>query len=370
MRVIHLADYGGRYAGSFIPMLVALARTAAERGHESEVMFTSVARGRGWLTDLEDAGLRARVTESDSRHDLYTAIRERLPADDSPTLLHTHFHGFDLPAAAAARRYRTAVLWHVQSRLETGRLVQAKSMVKYGLVGRMVDRIVCVAPDIADAARRRLAPARRIVEMPNAVDVDRFGAPSPERRRAIRRSLNISDHVPLLLHFGWDWERKGGDVFLDTVRLLRADGLPVRGLSVGGGAGAVAATAEMGLADAVEVVDAVDEVGDLYAAADVFVSCSRAEGMPFSMLEALASGTAVVASDLPGQAVMAAAGCRVVALEPSALAGAIGSLLSRPPHDASAESTAARGWVSANASMAAWSQRLVDLYEEVLAAKS
>ena len=39
----------------------------------------------------------------------------------------------------------------------------------------------------------------------------------------------------------------------------------------------------------------VDRIEDIYAAADVVVSCSRREGTPFALLEAMWSGRAVVA---------------------------------------------------------------------------
>ena len=94
--------------------------------------------------------------------------------------------------------------------------------------------------------------------------------------------------------------------------------------------------------------------------------------MPFSILEALASSVPVVASDLPGQAAIAAGlgACRVTPLNASALAGAIESLLDREQEVAASDAAAAVVRVRTEFDLGPWAARLLDLYDEVLSASS
>jgi len=54
------------------------------------------------------------------------------------------------------------------------------------------------------------------------------------------------------------------------------------------------------VADSVHVTGRVPEVHPYYAAADAFISASKAEGHPITVLEAMAAGLPVVAPDIPG----------------------------------------------------------------------
>ena len=369
MRLVHLADYGGPYAGSFIPMVRAAMRAGRARGWSVEAAFTEVARGRAWLGELEDEGVPVRFAPAGSRRERRAWLERLLDEQQGPVVLHTHFTAFDLPAVDAVRgRARAAVFWHIHSRARREPLVAARNVAKYSVFGRRVAGILCVAPDIAAAVRRRLAPRDRVVLVPNAVDVDRFPLVSPDRRAAARARLGLPASMPVLLHFGWDWERKGGDLFLRAVGALRAAGEPVVAATVAGGKPARALAAELGIADAVRVLEPINDVATLHAAADVFVSASRAEGMPFAMAEALSSGVPVVATDIPGQAAIGRGlgACRLTALDASALAEAIQATLARDPRELAADARAARERIRAEMDLGPWAARLMELYERAL----
>ena len=329
MRVVHLAAYGGPYPGSFVPMLRAVNDAALARGWSFEAVFTDMAAERPWYAELKADGISVRVAPDGSRRELGAWLAELIAERDAPTVLHTHFTRFDLPAVAAARGdAETMVVWHLHTRLESGLGTRARNVLKFSLAGRRVAAILCVSEELRDAVARRLAPARRLVVFPNAIDLTRFSPASSQERRDARNALGVPAERPLLVHFGWHWETKGGDLFLESVAALGREGVDVTAMCVGGGDPARATSARLGIEDRVLVVPARDDVQTLYAAAEVFVSSSRAEGMSFAVLEALATGTPVVASAIPSHVALAerARGCVLAQRDPRSFAAALRSV--------------------------------------------
>lgn len=361
MRVVHLALYAGPYPGSFIAMLRAAHAEAERRGWRSEAVFDPVARDRPWYAELGGEMPVRLSPEGAGRRDLAQFIRALLAEDDGPTVLHTHFTGFDLAAAAAARgRPRTAVVWHLHTRLDPGPRVALRNAIKFGVLSRGVQRIVAVGPDIAAAARRRLAPRGRLEMLENAIEVSRFPLVEDGERAAARAALDLPDGRPLLVHFGWDWEMKGGPLFASAARLLHERGVDAIAASVG---------ATQSADGEVIALPPRDDVRTVYAAADVLVSSSAVEGGPFSVLEALAAGTPVVASPHANAGVGGVlAACRVAERTPAAFADAIATTLERPAEQVEAERDAAREHVVRERDVRAWGAKVADIHERSIAA--
>ena len=113
-------------------------------------------------------------------------------------------------------------------------------------------------------------------------------------------------------------------------------------------------------------------MADLYAASDLLMATSRGEGMPLTVLEALAGGMGVVASDIPGHHLPGGdpPGVSVVESEPQALATAAERLLARPAGQAAAEGQQAAAWVRSEMDLDSWARRLFELYEGDLAVRA
>ncbi len=371
LRIVHLADYGGPYAGSFIPMLAATAREAAARGHKMTIWFSGVARGRPWLSDLH--GLTEIRWLDDSRGPVAStgptlhALRRDLADDRGPLILHTHFSKFDIPAALMRLdRRRPAVFWHEHSRLTDTPAAKWRNLMRYRVFAPLVYAILCVNPTIREGLLVRKAPAGKLRDFPNAIDLRRFPTLTPPMRSAARRLLGIPESARVALHFGWDWHRKGGDLLLAAADLLGSEPAVVVLTVLGDQPTAV----ELGLGGhpVIRAVKSRTDVQAFYAAADVFLSPSRGEGMPYAVLEALASGLPVIASDLPVHRTLLTglpAG-RTVPLQPAAIAGAIASLLSLNESERAAHASMARERVEATYALDSWARRLIDLYEQAL----
>lgn len=376
MRLIHFADYGGSYPGSFIPMLRAVLLAGREQGWEVEAGFTEVAQDRPWLLELREEGLGGHLAEPGRRGAV--DLVERLAGGAQPTIVHTHFTAFDLAAAKLARSEpgRVSAYWHLHSALRPGVQWRLRNAVKFGIMSRGVQEILCVAPNILEQARGRLAPRERLALVPNAIDLDRFQPVTPQGRQQARQALDLPDQATVLLHFGWDWERKGGDVLLRAVAELCAresarcegDGMgpPLIVATVAECEPAVSLARSLGIAERLRVLGPSDDVSRLYAAADLFLSPSRDEGHPFAVAEALACGVPVVASPIPGHEMIAArAGeaCRIASLDSSSLAQAVRDCLGRDPAERERALKAAREWVVSEMDISVWSKRMLERYE-------
>jgi glycosyltransferase involved in cell wall biosynthesis len=149
---------------------------------------------------------------------------------------------------------------------------------------------ICVADnELRAGLAAGTCSAGRTVVIRNAVDV-----------RAARRAP-LNGRPPAIMSVGRLKEPK------DFVGLVRALGRLERGsfraqiVGDGPDRGAVEAElARLGLHGSVELAGTVEDVAERLAAADVFVLSSYSEGMPMSVLEAMAAGLPVVATAVGG----------------------------------------------------------------------
>jgi glycosyltransferase involved in cell wall biosynthesis len=152
----------------------------------------------------------------------------------------------------------------------------------------------------------RLFDARRSRVIPNGVDVARLGALALGRADA-RAELKVPGSATVVGAVARFDEVKRLDVLVDAVARVRGITLVL----IGDGAESArlrALAAQRGLGPRVVFAGEVDGAAQLLPAFDVYASPSRKEGMPMAVLEAMALGLPVVASDIPAHREVLGAG--------------------------------------------------------------
>jgi len=146
---------------------------------------------------------------------------------------------------------------------------------------------------------------RRVFVSYNGVDVHRF-APDPERREQVRKRLGIAEDEFVVLLAGVMTRQKGMHLGIQAFGFLGSRFPGLRLLVVGSGPeeGSLRVLAARSpLASRIEFVGGIphQEMPAYFNAADLFLHPSlRAEGLPGVIVEAMASGLPVVASDAGG----------------------------------------------------------------------
>jgi len=133
----------------------------------------------------------------------------------------------------------------------------------------------------------------------NGVDLERF---VPEPRAAARQKLGLPSSARLLLSVGHLIERKGHHIAIAALPLLPPD---VRLLIAGGGPDRATLQAQaerLGVADRLQFVGVVaqSELKWWYSAVDALTLCSSREGWANVLLESMACGTPVIATNIWG----------------------------------------------------------------------
>jgi glycosyltransferase involved in cell wall biosynthesis len=366
-RLVELAPFNREEGGSFVPQLAAICAEASNRGWRSEIVLPEAARTRDWIRDLEPCGAKIHFAPQIGRGRRPAWLRSLLGQDRARTVLHSHFTIWDLAVTSVASGDpQRHAYWHVHTVLDRDPISVLRHFVKFTLMGRRVDGVFCPAVNIGDALRHRGIPASEIQVIPSGIDPDAFPLLTESDRRASREALGLPQGSTVLLHFGWDWRIKGGDLFLAaTKELLRRDGEDLIALAQRGGEKAKDGARELGIEDHVRVIGMVSDVHQLFGAADVFLAVSAREGMPYSVLESVCSGTPVIASDLPGHAVVAEAvpACTLVPREAADIADAVQAILQASPETRASQASSSREWITQNFSAERSAELLLDVFE-------
>jgi len=205
----------------------------------------------------------------------------------------------------------------------------------------------------------------KLVAIPNGVLLP---APDPETRGHVRAAERVPPDVPVLLCLGRLDPQKAP---LDLVAAAVALGpRPFRLWLAGGGpeeAAVRAAIARAGVGERVRLLGVREDVGDLLSAADVLALSSRWEGLPNAVLEAMAAGLPVVATNVGGTPELVVEG-ETGYLVPPADPGAMAERLSRLLDDAGLRrrmGAAARARVAAEFTVERFVARHEALYERL-----
>jgi glycosyltransferase involved in cell wall biosynthesis len=216
-------------------------------------------------------------------------------------------------------------------------------------------------------------PTDRIDVVPRGRDPAVLGCRTAARRSDTRRALGIGDHEQVVLSVARHEPAKALDQVVEAMSLV-ARRHPRARLLVAGREGTDTPVVEQaiwrcGMGERVQLLGARDDVGDLLCAADVFVLASRREGMPGSVIEALALEAPVVASDLPQvREVTGTDAARLTPVDdPHTVAGAVGDLLDDPA-TAVAQARRGRARFDRSFTIGATAPAMVEFYERALRA--
>jgi glycosyltransferase involved in cell wall biosynthesis len=172
--------------------------------------------------------------------------------------------------------------------------------VLYRAGARLGEGFVAVSDEVAVSVAREIRPpAGKIATIANAADTDRY--PASIDRAAVRERLGVPPDTTLLLSVGKLLRQKGHVFLIDALAAFEDPHAVV--LVAGEGdlrPELEARIAARGLGDRLRLLGIRHDIPELLAAADAFVLPSLWEGLPMALLEAMASGLPVLATEVSG----------------------------------------------------------------------
>lgn len=175
------------------------------------------------------------------------------------------------------------------------------------VVLRKADIFLSIAGVIREEYEACRVPATKIVDIPNGIDEARFSPVSPEARLVLRRKLGLPASR-LFAYTGKLNRGKGLEFLVRVWKVWVARHPDCTLLLIGSGAGEFLScetelrdyVEQNGLRDAVLFAGSVSNVQEYLQSSDFFVFASESEALPLALLEALAVGLPVLASDIGG----------------------------------------------------------------------
>ncbi len=216
-------------------------------------------------------------------------------------------------AALEARKHGTKVIYtaHGFHFFKGAKLVNW--LVYYPLerfLSQFTDILITINQE--DYQRAKSFSANKIVHVPGVgVDIDKFNLcntlkaeenkTSKEKRQKIREDFGIQEKDTMLLTIGELIERKNQEVIIEAIADMEDPNIKYVICGIGPLEKELKQKAAM-LEVEKQVVFAGyrSDISEIYHAADIFIFPSKQEGLPMALMEAMASGLPIIASNIRG----------------------------------------------------------------------
>ncbi len=299
MKIAIVSPYSWACPGGVNNHVEGLASHLAARGHDVTVIAPDggtavegaafVSAGRSVPVPANGSVARIALTPGTG------ARLRRILLDGSFEVVHVHEPLVPLVSTSAVKAAGCRVVGTFHTAREGGSMTYRLGAGLLRGVAARLDARIAVSEAARALASRYLPGDYEIV--PNGVDVSRFKAAGPLPKRP--------GESPSILFVGRNEPRKGLSLLLEAFPLVCSSigGCVLDIIGSGFTARGVEALLPADLHDRVRVAGFVenDELPARYSAADVFCApATGGESFGIVLVEAMASGTPVVASDIPG----------------------------------------------------------------------
>lgn len=236
-------------------------------------------------------------------------------------------------------------------------------------VVELVDRLICVSEAAGRSYRAAGVPAAKLRVVRNGISPRRPHSTTVETRAR----LGLPKDARIVLTVGRLQAQKGYACLVETIPRIVARIPQARFIWAGEGPleqQLRARIAALGLEKVVFLLGQRDDIADLLAVADLFVLPSLFEGLPLAVLEAMAAGLPVVATQVCGLAetvVDSVTGRLVPAQDVAALTAAITQILGDPVI-AARYGAAGRARYESDFGVDRMAREVAAIYDEVLRA--
>ena len=286
---------------------------------------------------LEAQGAQVEWLRANTRGHLPRALlrRLRIIREKRPVLLHAHLFDAGIVSRLASIITRIPLV-HTYHNLsyEYEERVHGRMRLRER-VDRMsafaMDRAIAVSDAVANDCRNRLGVDAAVIH--NGIDIDRFANGragsngdlwGPDSSGAVR-----------IVCIGRIEERKGQDVAVDAIRWLRQQGTNVRLALVGSAHDPAVVGKALGdeASTGIRFAGPRRDIPEVLASAHIVLNPARTEGLPLTVMEAMAAGKPIVATRVGGVEELithGVSGLLVAPDDPRAMAEAMQSLIDDP----------------------------------------
>ena len=301
-RLLHLIDHLG--SGGAQEALLSLLKYFDRRRFQVEVA-TLHGQGHYWES-CRQLGVPLHSLSPHKYLPLYLPRLCRLLQTGKFDLIHCHLAASSLIAPPLAALLGVPFIFNYDHN-DMYRAQQKLRLLLDRLANGLTDHIVAVSASTRDfLIRQEGVPAEKITLIYNGVDLERFQpAPDAAPRAAWRRAWGLPEYAPVVAGVGRLRPQKNFPLFLRAAREVLRE-IPQANFVIAGEGpdrGDLENLArDLGIAPQVHFLGYVSEMAALYAAVDVLLMTSLAEGTPLTVLEAMAMGVPVVATRVDGMA--------------------------------------------------------------------
>lgn len=298
MRIAHLISSGGMFGAENV--LLNLAQWFNQNG---EIVFVGALKDSRSpklqvIDRAKDLNLPAFVIDCQGRFDISAVFAlKKFIKEHHIEILHTHNYKSDVIGLLSAKLASIPIISTAHGFTEATQSVSWYEKLDRWILKEFFDSVVVVAETVLGDFH---SPRKKIIA--NGLDITRFEE-NKEHRRKFRAAHHIADHELLIGIVGRLSVEKNQELFIHAAHNLLRHEKNVKFVIVGNGpeddklkslAMAYALKKEMIFTGLIE------DIAGVYQGLDIFTLTSRMEGIPMTILEAMASRVVVAAAKVGG----------------------------------------------------------------------